>query len=108
MLIFFSQAKKVDIENKDKTWWMKSIHEQPKNAYFFPSPLWNCVKILSGTTIYKLHQLALPCIDVLNNNNILSQNHIQTIYMAGLLTSSIAKSFVGQENKINLNHKGKK
>jgi hypothetical protein len=51
MVLFLSQAKKVDIENKEKTQWKEKIHEQPKNAYLFGSPLWNLLKILSGTTI---------------------------------------------------------
>jgi len=36
-VIFLSQAK-VDIESKEKTQWMKSVHEQPKSAYFFALP----------------------------------------------------------------------
>jgi hypothetical protein len=91
----------ISLSSKESGYWKqgknmmnKKVHKQPKNAYLFRSPLWNLVKILNGTTIYKLHQLALlrlmffqlalPCIDVLDNDNIPCQDHIQT-NMARLL-----------------------
>jgi hypothetical protein len=81
------QVKKVKIvNNQEKTQCTKKVHEQTKNVYFIFSPLWNFLKILSGTITYKLHQLTfpwlmffqlmLPHIDVLKNGKIPFQDHM--------------------------------
>jgi hypothetical protein len=76
--------------HKLKTQWTNKVHEQAKNAYLLHSPLWNLLKILGGTTAYELHwlvslwlvifQLAFSHTNVLDNNNIPYQNHIQVTF----------------------------
>lgn len=103
--------------NKEKTWCtnkkhneQNKVHEQAKNAYLLHSPLWNLLKILGGTTAYwlvslwlVLFQLAFYCIDVLDNNNSPSQNHIQVTSRKIMRQWLFCKELSIQGNKVNLN-----